>query len=183
VRDADHDSVARRIEGELERLLDDDGADRRSVTPERVAQDRCGPERRVLARSAAGQDDRPALVDGLRDRRREGGGRGARGGEARQEATGEVRLGRDHVGHVVRRRGPERRRIGRLPRGRHGPQRRGRVEVGGRHRGSLGSGSNARVVPVQVGDVSRQGASVNALPRSAMRRAAAIAAAGATEVA
>jgi hypothetical protein len=98
VRDPDHERVGRRSYGELECLLRRDPG----ALAQRLAQDLDDGLGAVLARAAAGDDDRAAALRGLPNRDGELRGARVRVGEAHQEATGQVRLGRDHVGHVPR---------------------------------------------------------------------------------
>jgi hypothetical protein len=57
----------------------------------------------VLARAAAGDDDSGAGTRRLSDRAGEPPGRALGVGQALDDAARDVRLGRDHLGHVVRR--------------------------------------------------------------------------------
>ena len=122
----------RRVEGELERLGRRRPSRRRRAIPAaRIASRRISTvaERGVLARAAAGDDDRRARARRLPDRAREPPGAALGIGEAVQDPAGHARLGRDHLGHVVRRAVPVRR----LRRRR--PGRRGRRQLGGRIEG------------------------------------------------
>ena len=105
------------------------------------------PERRVLGRAAAGDDDRLA-------RRGRSSAIAVASAAAWPVGAGVARprirrrergLGRDHVGHVVRRTGSPARRVGRGPGVGRAGEGSGRIEaVGGRHRARIGAAIGPR---------------------------------------
>ena len=121
VRDADDEAARRRVEGQLERL-GRHGTRDRPAPAARIASRRISAtaERAVLGRAAAGHDDRLAGRDGLTDRVGQPPAPLARSARRVSRPLRQRRLGRDHVGHVVRR--PARRLgVGSHPTGRAGP--------------------------------------------------------------
>ena len=136
MRHADHEPGCRRIEGQLVCLggQNRSRSGRQSRTAERVAEDVDDTLGGVLARPAAGDDDRRAVACRLADLAGQPPCRALWIHKPVEDSDREIRLGRDHLGHVVR--GPvSQRRLGAgVPGVGRGIEWRGRIEGGCIHR-------------------------------------------------